>query len=315
MDRFRTKIRWSFGYCCRILTELARDLWNYFITPYPFLLIAGAWRRLIRRLKIIWLPKSPGRPPIHENVVDLIIDMKRSNSIWGAQRISDELKLIGIGVSKKTVLKILRENGFVPPRTKFAPPSWSSLLDSYSRFWSMDFTTVFDIFGVQIFIFVIIEVPSRKLIQISATTNPHKKWIIQQLRNCSVAGHLFPEAMLHDRDGIYGQWLPEILREFETKSIRTQPRSPWQNPFVERFNLSIKAEMLNRLVLKDSNHVNDLCMSYQVFYNQKRPHQGIDGKQPGISGPDNSTKIDLDKLKIAKTSELNGIVTAFGIAA
>jgi len=40
----------------------------------------------------------------------LIIDMKRCNAIWGEQRISDELNLMGMHFSKKTALKILREN-------------------------------------------------------------------------------------------------------------------------------------------------------------------------------------------------------------
>jgi len=79
------------------------------------MLIIGSYRRIIRRLRIVWLPKPKGRPPVHENIVDLILDMKRSNLFWGAQRISDELKLMDIQVSKKTVLEILKENGFVPP--------------------------------------------------------------------------------------------------------------------------------------------------------------------------------------------------------
>jgi len=103
MDRFRNKIRWTFGFFTRLVLELAHDLWDYCVTPYPFLLIAGTCQRFMRRFKIIWSSKkAKGRPPIHENIVDLIIDMKRSHTIWGAQRISDELKLLGISVSKKT---------------------------------------------------------------------------------------------------------------------------------------------------------------------------------------------------------------------
>jgi hypothetical protein len=123
---------------------------------------------------------------------------------WGAQRISDELQLMGIKVSKKTVLKILRVNGFVPPRTRVTPPSWRSVLESLDRYWSMDFTTVFDRKGIQVFIFAIIEVPSRQLILINSTLNPTQKWLVQQFRNCCILGHEFPSAMVHDRDAIYG---------------------------------------------------------------------------------------------------------------
>lgn len=62
----------------------------------------------MRRLKIIWLQKPKGRPPIHENIVDLTIDMKRCDQQWGRQSISDELALMGIEVSKKAVLKFER---------------------------------------------------------------------------------------------------------------------------------------------------------------------------------------------------------------
>jgi hypothetical protein len=101
MGSFNTKIRWSLWYFLRLLRELIHDLSKYFLSAYPLLLILGFFRRVSRRFKIIWRSKPRGRPPIHENVVDLIIDMKRENLSWGAQRISDELDLMGIKVSKK----------------------------------------------------------------------------------------------------------------------------------------------------------------------------------------------------------------------
>ena len=315
MNKVRTKIRWTAGYFRQILLELFSDLWAYYVTTYPLLLIYGAYRRFARRFRIIWLPKPRGRPPIHENIVDLILEMKRCNAIWGSQRISHELKILGICVSKKTVLKILRENGFIPPRTRFTPPPWSTVLDSLCRHWAMDFTTVFDSSGIQIFIFAIIEVPSRKLILINSTTNPTKGWLIQQFRNCCLSGHVFPSSMVHDRDGIYGHWLPEILQEFGCKSVKTRPRSPWENPFIERFHYSLKSELLNRLFLLDNNHIRGLCISYQKFYNSKRPHQGIDGAIPDLIKKSCPIDLDIEKFTVTKTTELNGLVTRFRAAA
>ncbi len=37
--------------------------------------------------------------------------------------------------------------------------------------------------------------------------------------------------MLHDRDGIFGKWLPLILEEFGAKSIKTEPQSPSQTSY------------------------------------------------------------------------------------
>ncbi len=316
MDTFRSKIWWTFGFFKRLALELAKDLWNYYVTPYPILLILGAFMRFRRRLKIIWCSKKPrGRPRVHENLVDLIIDMKRCNPIWGAQRISDELRILAILVSKKAILKVLRENGFVPPKTKFASPSWRAVLDSFCRYWAMDFTTVFDSKGIQVFIFAIIEVPSRKLIQINSTVNPTRNWLTQQFRNCCISGHQFPAAMVHDRDGIYGHWLPEILKEFGCNSLMTSPRSPWENPFIERFNLTIKTELLNRSLLIDNNHIRALCVSYQDFYNSKRPHQGIGGVIPDFPEGSKVVLPDIKNLKITKARVMNGLVTEFRLAA
>jgi putative transposase len=165
----------------------------------------------------------------------------------------------------------------------------------------MDFTCVFDAKGIQIFIFAIIEVPSRKLILINSTANPTREWVTQQFRNTAPA-HEFPASMVHDRDGIFGHWLPKVLREFGCKSIKTPPRSPWQNPFIERFYLTIKTEMLNRVALKDNNHIRELCISFLDFYNMKRPHQGISGRIPGQPSNGNPTQTIIENLRVKKNA-------------
>ena len=174
------------------------------------------------------------------------------------------------------------------------------------------FTTVFDSKGIQLFIFAMIEIPSRKLILINSTANPTREWVVQQFRNSSITGHLFPDAMVHDRDGIFGHRLPDVLETFGCQSIKTPPRSPWENPFVERFHLSIKTEMLNRLVLVDNHHVRKICVAFQGFYNRKRPHQGIGGVIPDFR---NENKPVLENLRVKKSLELNGLVTHFKLAA
>ncbi len=137
---------------------------------------------------------------------------------------------------------------------------------------------------------------------------------LQQFRNCTTFGHQFPLAMVHDRDGIYGKWLPEILQEFGCESLKTSPRSPWENPFIERFNLTIKTELLNRSILIDNNQIRSLCMSYQNFYNSKRPHQGIGGAIPDFPDAHHLKSPDIQNLKVKKSKILHGLVTEFKLA-
>ena len=133
MSRFLSKCYWTLRSIRRIFCELVSDLLTYYVSPYPFLLIIGAFRRVRRRFKIIWIPRKRGRPELAFEVVELILDMKRCNPGWGSLTISHQLKILGIVASKTTVSLILRENGFIPPKTKFVPSSWESFLKAYSR--------------------------------------------------------------------------------------------------------------------------------------------------------------------------------------
>ena len=175
--------------------------------------------------------------------------------------------------------------------------------------------TVFDSKGTQVFIFAIIEYPTRKLIIANSTANPTMSWVIQQFRNCSISGEPFPKAIVHDRDGIYGHWLPKVLQDFECQSFKIPPRSPWENPFIERFFLSLKHEILNRVPLVDNNHIQNLTLSYKSHFNNVRPHQGIGGKTPNYLETINVTSPDIENLKVEKVPELDGLVTKFWLAA
>ena len=46
--------------------------------------------------------------------------------------------------------------------------------------------------------------------------------------------HTAPAYLLRVRDGCYGPDFGRLLESFGTEEVETAPRSPWQNPFVER---------------------------------------------------------------------------------
>ena len=151
MDDSVKKLRLLLKFAMRVLSQLLSDLWAYYSSPYPLLLIVGVLRRIIRRANTLWQAKGRGRPSVGEDVVELILDMKRSNWTWGALSISQELFLLGIHVHKKTVKRILLENGMVPPKTRVTPPTWTAFRNAHKDLWALDFTCVFDIQGAQVF--------------------------------------------------------------------------------------------------------------------------------------------------------------------
>ena len=260
------------------------------------------------------MPKSPGRPPIDEAIVDLILEMKRENLGWGGQRISDELALLGIIVSKKSVLKVLKENGLVPPKKKFTPPSWKSLFNAYSRIWGIDFTAVFDIKGNQLFIFNILDWNTRKLIVSTPTLNPTRVWISQQFRNAAIeTGDNFPDAIVRDNDALFKGWLDPFLREFDAIPILIDYHCPWQNGRTERIQKTEKDEVLRRIPIADVHHCAELNSLYKNQYNKYRPHQALEGRAPE-NRVSPKTPV-LSENKIIKIAEVNGLITRFVLEA
>ena len=217
------KLKWSINMILKTLKELFNDLVNYYVTPYPILLIIGAFHRLCHRLSLILVPRGKGRPPVSLEVTDLILEMKRDNPGWGALRISQELALLWIEVSDEAVRKILLDNGFVPPKTRFTPVTWEAFFENHKHIWQIDLTSVFDSFGRQIFIFAAIDFESRSITSINATLNPTKEWIIQQICNASIAGFDLPTALIADNDGYMANGLRKISRNYLALTFFERP--------------------------------------------------------------------------------------------
>ena len=310
------RIKWSLKMLWKTTRELFKDLGNYYINPYPVLLVVGAIRRFLRRCKIIWIPNGRGRPSVSEEVINLILDMKRSNKGWGALRISQELAFLGITISKTTVATILKQNGFVHPSVRMTPISWEAFFNHHKHLWAMDFHCVYDISGNQIFVLVVLDIVTRELVSINATLNPDRNWIIQQFRNAEISGYKLPSALIADNDGIYGCWLDQAFKElFEIDVHHIPIKMPWKNGRCERFHLTIKTEILNRVDILDVAQARELCVLYQTHYNSSRPHQALNGKSP-----ENKIQVDEETVKASnfpyvKTSLVGGLVTKFSIAA
>jgi transposase len=90
---------------------LSRSRWScFFVRPETLLrwhrrLVAGAWT---------YPHRQTGRPPLDQDVQQLIIRMAKENPIWGYQRIKGELLRLGVQVSATAIRTTLRRHGLDP---------------------------------------------------------------------------------------------------------------------------------------------------------------------------------------------------------
>ena len=188
-----------------------------------------AWHR--RGFAWYWTRQSRprgGRPQIGADVRRLVQEMAVANPLWGAPRIHGELLKLGFDVSERTVSRLI-------PRRR-QPPSqgWRTFLKNH-----VGCTAAVDFFAVPtltcriLFVFVILAHDQRRILHVNVTRHPTSAWTRQQLRE-SFPDEAPSRFLVHDGDATFDAAFGRTAEAFGLTSVRTAPRSPRQNPNVER---------------------------------------------------------------------------------
>jgi transposase InsO family protein len=211
---------------------------------------------------------GPGRPPISEETKQLILRMATENH-WRARKIRAELSKLGIQVSRATISRYL-------PKTKPDPSSqqrWITFLRNHRDVISgMDFFVVPTVRFHLLYVWFAIDHGRRRILHFNVTENPVARWVVQQLRDA------FPEEPSHrflifDNDSIFSADVAHSIMGFGIHPRRTSFRSPWQNGTAERFDGSVRRELLDHVVVLGEDHLRRL--QYVEYYNAERVHGAI----------------------------------------
>ena len=89
-----------------------------------------------------------------------------------------------------------------------------------------------------------------------------------------------PRYLLRDRDGIYGEDFIARVKAMGIEEVLSVPRSPWQNPYVERIIGSIRRECLDHVIVLGESHLRRILCSYRSYYNEDRIHQALEQRPP-----------------------------------
>jgi putative transposase len=178
------------------------------------------WHRAGWRL--FWRLKSrPGRPPIPVELQALIRRMANENPSWGEERIANELLLkLGTRVSPRTVNKYLPSSPRGRPRGELRRSTFLRL--HAQGIIACDFFVAVTATFRLLYVFVVIEHRSRRLIHCNVTAHTSAAWTLQQLREA--VG--FEDQHAYLRDSIFAQHLDESIERLGVKVLRSPPRSP-----------------------------------------------------------------------------------------
>jgi putative transposase len=194
-----------------------------------------------------------------------------------------ELEKLGIHVAKSTVEK------YRPRFRKPLSPTWKAFLHNHVKdLVSCDFFTVPTVTYKVLFVFVILAHERRRIVHFNVTEHPTAQWTAQQMVEAFPWDEA-PRYLLHDRDSIYGEYFQQRVKTMGIEEVTIAPRSPWQNPYVERLIGSIRRECLNDVIVLHEQHLKRVLHAYVAYYHCWRTHRSLEMDAPvtrPVQGPE-----------------------------
>jgi putative transposase len=234
-----------------------------------------AWHRKGFRLYWKWKSHiSEGRPSVSLEVIELIHRMRLANPGWGAPRIHGELLKLGFELSQATVAKYLVRHRRPPSQ------NWRTFLNNHMySLVSADFFVVPTITFRLLFVFVILSHDRRRPIHLAVTANPTAEWTSRQLLE-AFPWDSAPRYLLRDRDACYGKEFHEATGWLGIREVLTAPRSPWQNPYIERLIGTIRRKCLDHVIAPNEAGLRRILKFYLEYYERTRTHLSLDKDAP-----------------------------------
>ncbi len=117
--------------------------------------------------------------------------------------------------------------------------------------------------------------------------------------------------LVRDRAGQFTESFDTVLTTAGIEAVKIPPRSPRANAYAERFVLTARTEVTDRMLIFGERHLRSVLAGYARHYNRRRPHRG---RQPRPPRPGNPAA-NLSQKRIKRRPVLGGLINEYERAA
>ena len=277
--------------------------------------VLGCHRELVRRQWAAYRGRPRrGRPPISNEVRQLVIRMARENPSWGYFRLRGELLKLGHTVAATTIRSVLIAVG-IPPAPRRSGLSWKQFLEAHAEsVIAADFFCLDTVFFKRLYVLFFIHLSTRRVLAASCTAEPTEAWVTQQARQLN--WRLEDEGiklayLIHDRDKKFAPKADLVFKSAGARVILTPLMAPLANSVAERWVGSCRRAALDRMLILNQRHLEAVLHHYCIHYNDERPHRSRHLRPPSCRG-DPAAPIGA---QVERTIRLAGLLSSYRVVA
>ena len=117
--------------------------------------------------------------------------------------------------------------------------------------------------------------------------------------------------LVRDRAGQFTASFDAVLAGAGIEVVKIPPRSPRANAYAERFVLTARTEITDRMLIFGQRHLRTILAQYEGHYNGRRPHRGRQLRPPQPDHP----VADFSRKRIKRRPVLGGLINEYERAA
>jgi putative transposase len=91
--------------------------------------------------------------------------------------------------------------------------------------------------------------------------------------------------LVRDRAVQYAASFDAVLMDAGIEVVKIPPRCPRANCFAERFVLTVRTEVTDRMLIFGERHLRRVLAVYAAHYNARRPHRALRLRPPRLTSP------------------------------
>jgi putative transposase len=233
-------------------------------------------RRLVTRK---WTyPHRAGRPPVSAEIAALIERLATENNSWGYKRIQGELLKLGHRVGGSTIRRVLKDLKIPPAPKRHTDITWRRFRHAQAAtmlaagFFHVDCAVALQ----RLYCLFVIEAGSRYVHILGVTAHPDGPWTTQQIRNLPM--DLSDRAadvrfLVRDRAGQFTASFDAALASTDIQAVTIPPRSPRANALAERFVLTARTEVTDRMLIFGEPHLRPVLAGCPALQRTTTPPQ------------------------------------------